>query len=278
MKTCVLCGQDCSNRQRVKDRKGRYYCRACYSEAARRRRAAGASLEDTAGSTVDSGTDETRDDCLSALVDAGSTSASPSTELQCPGCGMSMPPGAVQCVECGYNMRTGKQLSVQVEPAAKGVKKRTRWPLIIGAVSVVIGSVTFVFNSRLLQSDVASGLASLPAVAVETLATLLGLWLVVAGVGVLRRKAQGVVWMRRWAIVKAALFTAWSGWLFLNVLSLRNEPDWVLEDLGVDPAGFDPATAMAILLVSLIWWFSWPAVIFVWFSRAKVSLEVSKWD
>ncbi len=48
--------------------------------------------------------------------------------------------------------------------------------------------------------------------------------------------------------------------------------------MGVDPAEFDPARAMAILLVSLIWWLSWPAVIFVWFSRAKVLLEVSKWD
>ncbi|MBN1345655.1 MAG: hypothetical protein JXQ73_23385 [Phycisphaerae bacterium] len=32
-KVCRLCGEDCAERPRVKDHKGRYYCRACYVKA-----------------------------------------------------------------------------------------------------------------------------------------------------------------------------------------------------------------------------------------------------
>lgn len=31
-KTCVICGQDCSKRPRVKDQRGRYYCKACHEK------------------------------------------------------------------------------------------------------------------------------------------------------------------------------------------------------------------------------------------------------
>lgn len=39
-KICRICGEDCSNRPRTKDRKGRYYCRECYKQASQRRAAA----------------------------------------------------------------------------------------------------------------------------------------------------------------------------------------------------------------------------------------------
>ncbi|TVQ57097.1 MAG: hypothetical protein EA377_01195, partial [Phycisphaerales bacterium] len=31
-KICVVCNANCAGRPRVKDPKGRYYCRACYDE------------------------------------------------------------------------------------------------------------------------------------------------------------------------------------------------------------------------------------------------------
>jgi hypothetical protein len=38
-KTCVMCGADCSNKPRVKDRRGRYFCRPCYAAAVKKQKA-----------------------------------------------------------------------------------------------------------------------------------------------------------------------------------------------------------------------------------------------
>lgn len=38
-KTCVVCGADCSNKPRVKDRRGRYFCRPCYEAAVKKQKA-----------------------------------------------------------------------------------------------------------------------------------------------------------------------------------------------------------------------------------------------
>ncbi|MGD2111470.1 MAG: hypothetical protein PVI86_19000 [Phycisphaerae bacterium] len=45
-KTCRICGRDCSDRPRMKDKKGHYFCRECFDRAkeelaARKQRAAG---------------------------------------------------------------------------------------------------------------------------------------------------------------------------------------------------------------------------------------------
>lgn len=37
LKICVICGEDCSGRPRIKDSKGMYYCKSCHEEALRRK-------------------------------------------------------------------------------------------------------------------------------------------------------------------------------------------------------------------------------------------------
>src|SRR5437867_10526512 len=41
-KICVACGEDCSNRPRTKDAKGRYFCKPCYEKAVQHQRSAAA--------------------------------------------------------------------------------------------------------------------------------------------------------------------------------------------------------------------------------------------
>lgn len=48
-KVCKLCGEDCSDRKRVKDPKGSYYCRTCYEDAIRRIKARRAAQEPAVG-------------------------------------------------------------------------------------------------------------------------------------------------------------------------------------------------------------------------------------
>ncbi len=48
-KLCKLCGEDCSERKRVKDPKGSYYCRTCYENAIRRIKAKQAAQQPAVG-------------------------------------------------------------------------------------------------------------------------------------------------------------------------------------------------------------------------------------
>jgi hypothetical protein len=95
-KTCVVCGADCDGKPRVKDPKGRYYCKACHESLSEK---VGSSRPDeidltaprpsprTAprpGHDVDT-SDEPADIAGLAALAAAAPAAIPST-LACPAC------------------------------------------------------------------------------------------------------------------------------------------------------------------------------------------------
>ncbi len=138
-KTCRRCGVDCSKLPRVKDDRGRYYCKPCY-EAARRekmqRNAARAALADEAepaaidDGPVETGPVETADEDLrtteialeadSFIIDDLSDAPLPleAAEETCPGCAAPMPASAIVCMGCGFNRKTGRRMAVAGAAAA----------------------------------------------------------------------------------------------------------------------------------------------------------------
>ncbi len=111
-KICGICQEDCSDRPRVKDAKGRYYCKSCAMAKA---------SEPTAppGSTL-----TTEDDAEPYDLDDADPGAAllPIEMLDhadqpgpCPVCMHSMPRGAKVCVACGYQIDKGIQTSTNVE-------------------------------------------------------------------------------------------------------------------------------------------------------------------
>lgn len=87
-KVCSLCGQDCSDRARVKDKQGRYICGLC--EDRRTGRAAPASDPDA------------------LPLDLEPDQPGPDQSISvCPGCGSALGPGIAVCVRCGYDRRAG---------------------------------------------------------------------------------------------------------------------------------------------------------------------------
>jgi hypothetical protein len=135
MKTCGICGEDCSNRPRTKDAKGRYFCKACYERtqgngnvAKERIRAAA-----IAGASTNP---------LEMLLER--QPAAPAMSA-CPACRSPMPVGSMVCVSCGYNMRTGAATSVTVKkvPSAP-VLGGWLMPLIVGgtlALAAIAGGL-----------------------------------------------------------------------------------------------------------------------------------------
>ncbi|MDQ7012456.1 MAG: zinc ribbon domain-containing protein [Planctomycetota bacterium] len=137
-KICGICGEDCSDRPRVKDRHGRYYCKACASERARADddAAPGVAAGAAGGAVGAAAAAALPEDPDTFELDNADPGARPlpiemldNTEptRNCPMCFRSMPRDAKICVSCGYDPEKGIQSSTKiVKKAGKGWTKRTR--------------------------------------------------------------------------------------------------------------------------------------------------------
>lgn len=131
-KICGICAEDCSERPRIKDRKGRYFCKACVAErTAARATGAGVIAAAPQAEPAQNAQFELDDGGAFELDDAEPgarplpidmlSHAKPAA--QCPGCARTMPPGARICVSCGYDMEKGIQSSTMVEKSTRRGKR-----------------------------------------------------------------------------------------------------------------------------------------------------------
>ncbi len=151
-KICVVCGQDCAGKPRVKDPQGRYSCKSCHELGFRkttRPAAVGAGVaKAAAGAKVGAGAGAAKpaakvaqsaapvplaghepepegafDGFDNAAILAGLES-SPATAVpaaeQCPGCGAPMASGAMVCMSCGFNKASGRASTVKVTAEGGG--------------------------------------------------------------------------------------------------------------------------------------------------------------
>ena len=108
-KICVICGEDCSDRPRTKDPKGRYYCKPCYEKARQRARTGRTAPTPAAALYPDDRVDPT----FLAEIAAQSAPPPPPPVVHvdtCPGCDQPLPPDARICVNCGVNVKSGRSL------------------------------------------------------------------------------------------------------------------------------------------------------------------------
>lgn len=138
-KTCRLCGEDCSNRPRVKDAQGRYFCKSCddlrmAGQAASLSAAAVTDPEPPAAEPAPGDEPFELDDDAFELADPD-PGASPlpidmvdhaARTTSCPVCVRAMAPGTRICVSCGYDAEKGIQSSTKIEKSASRKKSRTR--------------------------------------------------------------------------------------------------------------------------------------------------------
>lgn len=117
-KTCIVCGQDCSNKPRTKDAQGRYTCKECYEKllAAQKQKAAAraAASAPVAATTTADDADPGDDGVMASLLQ--NTEAITET---CPSCGSGMGAGSMVCTICGYNKDTGQVMGVKTLKAPK---------------------------------------------------------------------------------------------------------------------------------------------------------------
>ncbi|MEO1535043.1 MAG: hypothetical protein AAFS11_05735 [Planctomycetota bacterium] len=177
-KTCVICGKDCSGVARIKDKHGRYACRAC-AEARRTSRAGAGRAKSPARARPHPRPAAAPADEVIPLADNAAMlddlpAAPAPTGAPCPSCGMPTNPGAVICLGCGFNMATGAEADTRVkehktrEPATRPTPAR----IALGAAGAAGGGA--------IGLGAWAGLASATGESWYAMAGLLG---VLAGVG-----------------------------------------------------------------------------------------------
>jgi hypothetical protein len=107
-KTCVVCGESCDGKPRIKDRKGHYFHQNCYKIAAERCRARRRSVKAQMTTVPPTGV---MDEILSA-------SDSHAAMTPCPSCGMAMADDAKLCTRCGVDASDGHRVRTRRDRAS----------------------------------------------------------------------------------------------------------------------------------------------------------------
>lgn len=114
-KVCGICGEDCSAKPRVKDRRGRYFCKSCAMERAARG-------DDRAG-TPNAGRSDARPESATLPIEILEQARE---QKGCPVCMRTLPVGARICVSCGYDVKRGIQSSTLIEKTAGRGRNRKK--------------------------------------------------------------------------------------------------------------------------------------------------------
>lgn len=113
-KICQICAEDCSARPRVKDSKGRYYCKACAEAASGRRSPIIPPADDTP--PHDAGADVARQIAQEYADDEIAVEPVDDTprDQTCPICMRPLAPDTGRCHACGYDPAKGIESSRRV--------------------------------------------------------------------------------------------------------------------------------------------------------------------
>ncbi len=124
-KLCFHCGSDVTDAPRVKDARGRYFCRPCAEAMATRAHAAGGAPAPAQGSflpvdaspSVDPAQPAPQQADIYDLVQPQAKAPPPSRP--CPGCERPLPLDAAACPDCGFNLVLNEHVSELARPEAR---------------------------------------------------------------------------------------------------------------------------------------------------------------
>jgi hypothetical protein len=201
----------------------------------------------------------------------------------CARCRRALPIGSVLCVNCGFDTRTGHAVAVtQIKPsiALGGSGGGKAWPIAIGAISIVFGAGgTLVNGLGLLNAitEMASATIttqSIGALGGASFAAFMSVWLLSAGIGIVRRRESGVTAIRRWAITKMVLSATC---LSCAGIALIAGMSAAASSMPKELSAVGPGLVAAILVAALAWFLAWPVFVLAWFARDAVKEDVKRW-
>ena len=114
-KNCIVCGEDCAQRDRVKNRQGKYICKPCYDKAKSKKAAAGTKPVKTAAKSATRNGPLPSFDLAVMQELADQERTAPALDVVasiCPSCRQPRERWVPICPSCGYNMQTGHKVNL----------------------------------------------------------------------------------------------------------------------------------------------------------------------
>lgn len=185
---------------------------------------------------------------------------------------------------------------------------QSKWPRVLGIIMIVLGSlatlgscfgtVALFFQDKLMDfAASASGKGSPAAQDLTIQAAAIVKWkwasfgsnvflmvcavlCLVAGIGILKRRAGGVTQAKLWAVLKmvAAVVGGVVGFLMQrDIFQAMQQAGTTGANMPAGVAGAMQGVQAAMLFGSVVWQWALPVFVLVWLSRAKVREETSLW-
>lgn len=172
-----------------------------------------------------------------------------------------------------------------VQPAPR----RSTWPNAFGIIAIIYASLGLLgggcgilITSGLVQFPFNPELPATPAwqtvwtIGIAVVAAVLEVALLVGGIRLINRRASGIGLCRKWAVAYIIMSLVS---IPVNVIIQR---DAMMETQGLHPAmasnqAFMMATLLFGAIIAIVWTFTLPILMLVWFSRPKIKAEVAQW-
>jgi hypothetical protein len=149
-KPCVICGQSCAGKPRIKDNQGRYAHKACAQK--KQDKSAQPEID-----PLDLSPEEEPEmaSFLDDLPTSEETESSAGIRAACPGCGSTITSDAIVCMNCGCNTKTGrgnktKSLKAKSNTSGAGIAAKAGsfalapvLPIIGASIGGVIGAAVW---------------------------------------------------------------------------------------------------------------------------------------
>ena len=184
-----------------------------------------------------------------------------------------------------------------MQPGSAPVADRpTRWPNVLGVISIVFGAgailmSSFNFASPRFYAWLAerapqdAGMAAQAEVMAEhatgtmimaAFTTLLAALLLFGGIGLLRRRHWGVLVCTTWAVSKIP-FVLVGAYFGLIVAREMMDKMGTLTPAGGPPPAFLDAMITVGIALAIVWGWAYPVFLLIWFSRGKIKAEYRDW-
>ena len=110
----------------------------------------------------------------------------------------------------------------------------------------------------------------------QGLVLLAAILLIVAGVGLTKRRRSGATMLRRWAVFKIVLVVVNS--VVGAFVALSQADAMEAAGAGQMPPGMQSAMTIVSIGFGLLWGLALPVFSLVWLGRGKIRAEVARWD
>lgn len=192
----------------------------------------------------------------------------------------------------GEGAGPGAEAGTGLSPSSTG----TGWPTVIGIIAIVFGAGGILggvlgmlgpaINRVMINVMPADQVAGIEAQAkyqwwaagLSVLATLIALWLLLGGIGLLKKRPAAAGKIKAWAKVKIAFVLLMVGVQALIQTDVFSATQTQTGGGFSMPEGFVLVMVGLTVIFMLLWGLALPVFMLIWFGRKSIKNDVEKWE